>query len=390
MISILIGRIYFMLSGGIVLLDSNMGLLVLTTDDSHQRFYALDGLRGLAALAVMLGHFTQFWGLNWFKNAGSAVDLFFVLSGLVIVHSYGQKIIGRMKFREFLFIRFLRLAPLNIAGILISACTLLVMNQALAQNYKISVSILLKAMVLGIGFIPYENPYSWPYGNYASAAGMFPLNLPAWSLFFEMLAYIICFAYIAVTKKRPSVVFCLICFSIFVVTTIYTQNVNPGWESSHLYLGIARVIGAFFAGALILKLDTTPTPFKSTLAIISFIAAFCLFAVGSTHAVMINIFILIPILIWSVRSLVITGLLKTTCIFLGFISFPLYILHIPFVTLLLHQRDFIGVLPSNIRMWVVIFMTIVLATLCGYFDLKLRHAIMSYVKIIKAKNSQEV
>jgi peptidoglycan/LPS O-acetylase OafA/YrhL len=378
------------MSGGIVLLETTIGLLALTTDDSHQRFYALDGLRGLAALAVVLCHFTQFWGLNWFKNAGSAVDLFFVLSGLVIVHSYGQKIIGGMKFREFLFIRFLRLAPLNIAAILISACTLLVMHQALAQNYKISVPILLKAVFLGSGFVPYENQYSWPYGNYASVAGMFPLNLPAWSLFFEMLAYIICFAYIVATKQRPSVVFCLSCFSIFVVTTIYTQNVNPGWESGHLYLGTARVIGGFFAGALILKLATTPTPLKSTLAVINFIAVFSLFAIGSSHAVMVNIFIVIPVLIWSARSVVVTGLLKKTCVFLGFISYPLYILHIPFVTLLLHQRDFIGVLPSNIRMWAVVFMAIVLAALCGYFDLKLRRAIMNGVKIIKAKTSQEV
>ena len=349
----------------------------MTTNTHPQRFHALDGLRGLAAVAVMLCHFTQFWGLNWLKNAGSAVDLFFVLSGLVIVYSYGQKIISGMNFYEFMLIRFVRLAPLNIIAVLISGCTFLFMHQALAPKYDITGPILAKAMVLGGGFIPYANVFQWPYGNYASVSGIFPLNLPAWSLFFEMLAYVVCFFYLSLTKKRPGLIFCLGCFCVFIATIIHTKNFNPGWQAGDFYLGTARVMGGFFAGALILKLSATPSLLKYLVAMLTCIFAFYFFAVGDALTVMINTFCLIPLLIWSVRSVRVEGIVKKACVFLGFISYPIYILHIPIVTLLLHQRKLIEIVPSSIRMWVVIVITLGLSTLFGYLDLKVRQAILA-------------
>jgi peptidoglycan/LPS O-acetylase OafA/YrhL len=57
-----------------------------------KRLDCLDGLRGLLALYVLLGHMAPFAVLpEWLQSAvshgGAAVDLFFVLSGLVIVQS---------------------------------------------------------------------------------------------------------------------------------------------------------------------------------------------------------------------------------------------------------------------------------------------------------------
>ncbi len=57
-----------------------------------ERFIALDSLRGLAALAVMLFHIGDFgWlgGLDAIQHAWLLVDFFFVLSGFVIAASYG-------------------------------------------------------------------------------------------------------------------------------------------------------------------------------------------------------------------------------------------------------------------------------------------------------------
>ena len=56
------------------------------------RFEALDGLRGLASLVVVLAHFCSATGLltQWpgLFNAVLAVDTFFVLSGFVLTHSF--------------------------------------------------------------------------------------------------------------------------------------------------------------------------------------------------------------------------------------------------------------------------------------------------------------
>jgi peptidoglycan/LPS O-acetylase OafA/YrhL len=344
---------------------------------NHVRFDALDGLRGLAAIAVMLCHFTQFFGQNWFKNADAAVDLFFVLSGLVIVHSYGAKIVQGMTFVKFLLVRFVRLAPLNIMAVGISCMTMWLMHAALVKNYAISTTTLLKAAVLQSIFIPFDNPFSWPYGNYGVSAGIFPLNLPAWSLFYEMLAYGVCFFYIAITKKLPGYIFGLLCFGVFFWTTWQLKKISPAWESGQLTSGTIRVMGSFFIGALIYKLPLIRSPLTTLVAIISLFLTFYFLAVGDATTIILNVFLIIPILIWAVRSIVITGFLKGVCSFLGFVSFPLYILHIPVVTLLLHQRDFINGYSVSARLPVAIAVTLMVVLITGYLDIKIRKFISS-------------
>ena len=57
-----------------------------------KRLVCLDGLRGVLAFYVMLSHTMPFVPmpglLHWlFLHGGAAVDMFFILSGLVIVQS---------------------------------------------------------------------------------------------------------------------------------------------------------------------------------------------------------------------------------------------------------------------------------------------------------------
>jgi acyltransferase-like protein len=63
-----------------------------------RRIRGLDGLRGLAAIAVMLFHFNLFFlpqaqidhVVPFVGRAYLAVDLFFLLSGFVMAHVYGR------------------------------------------------------------------------------------------------------------------------------------------------------------------------------------------------------------------------------------------------------------------------------------------------------------
>ena len=57
-----------------------------------KRLECLDGLRGLLATYVLLGHMAPFavlpgWLQDLLSHGGAAVDVFFVLSGLVITQS---------------------------------------------------------------------------------------------------------------------------------------------------------------------------------------------------------------------------------------------------------------------------------------------------------------
>ena len=60
---------------------------------SNQRHYvALDGLRGMAALVVLVFHAQQAIGAKlWLPASYLAVDFFFMLSGFIIAMAYEEK-----------------------------------------------------------------------------------------------------------------------------------------------------------------------------------------------------------------------------------------------------------------------------------------------------------
>jgi peptidoglycan/LPS O-acetylase OafA/YrhL len=68
---------------------------------THTRFEVLDGMRGVAALVVMVYHFTHFVPSDPLGNATLSVDVFFALSGFVIAHSYGERLRQGMSVRDY-------------------------------------------------------------------------------------------------------------------------------------------------------------------------------------------------------------------------------------------------------------------------------------------------
>jgi peptidoglycan/LPS O-acetylase OafA/YrhL len=87
----------------------------------HDRFLALDGLRGVAALVVVLFHMMARWpthlhALPFMQGGYLSVDVFFVLSGFVIAHAYGERLPGSPRaVATFLGRRWLRIYPLHFA-----------------------------------------------------------------------------------------------------------------------------------------------------------------------------------------------------------------------------------------------------------------------------------
>mgnify|MGYP003704989743 CR=1 FL=1 len=87
-----------------------------------KRLECLDGLRGVLAVYVMISHMAPFAAMpDWigrpFSHGQAAVDVFFILSGLVIVgslHGFGYRA------RPFLMARFVRIYPVFLAVLALS------------------------------------------------------------------------------------------------------------------------------------------------------------------------------------------------------------------------------------------------------------------------------
>lgn len=82
------------------------------------RFRALDGWRGICALLVAAHHIEAHGFLYWqplIRNAWLFVDFFFVLSGFVIAHTYGDALATVSQVQSFALRRFGRLWPLHVA-----------------------------------------------------------------------------------------------------------------------------------------------------------------------------------------------------------------------------------------------------------------------------------
>ncbi len=150
----------------------------------------LTSLRGLAAMAVVLQHFSATAQLNasgWIPSivphGYMAVDFFFVLSGFIMCYTYlaGFETLGLRAYGPFLWKRVARIFPLGIAvTVLIVFCGMVASTVDLGRLfYTVRVSGGLGAMVAL---------------NLLHLQGFFPdysLNDPSWSVSVELGAYLL-------------------------------------------------------------------------------------------------------------------------------------------------------------------------------------------------------
>jgi peptidoglycan/LPS O-acetylase OafA/YrhL len=225
-----------------------------------------------------------------------------------------------------------------------------------------------------IFFLPYFSNLNWPYGNGLESSGIFPLNLPGWSLFFEVFISIFCFIYIKLFKKLPGFFIGTLAYFTFIISIFIYHDPNAGWSSGNFILGFPRVFGCFFIGTYIYqfnKINFLLSPnYKFKLFFLLLIVLFFI----STNEIMafINSLVIMPlaVLIFSYESTNLKN--KLVYISLGFISYPLYVLHIPLFTYMFRHLGFIFNYGPIISLLMAGFITLFCATVLGYFDLKFR------------------
>ena len=208
-------------------------------DVAKPHFAAMDGLRGIAAMAIMLFH--SYKGGGIVRNGPLAVDLFFMLSGFVIGYSYDDKLRGAMLPLAFLKRRAIRLYPMIIFGALGGIVLSLIHNRA-NPTAAYPLHSILSSGALSLLVLPYLVPG-------VLGIAIFSFNPPLWSLFFELLANL---GY-ALTCKRLSV-WLLACMVLASLVWIGCLGSLGGGAEDNIIGGVPRVIAGFFGGVLLFKL----------------------------------------------------------------------------------------------------------------------------------------
>ncbi|WP_321921290.1 acyltransferase [Burkholderia sp. BCC1998] len=319
-----------------------------------QKFEILDGLRGIAAISVMFMHFLQDLPIPILQSAYLSVDVFFMLSGFILTYSYGERLRQESWWGEYLKRRVMRLYPMICIGFTIGFASLVVMR--MHSSAAFSLGNLAAATGQNYFLVPYLGRFS--VAGFVGAAnhglpavddpGVFPLNPPAWSLFFELFASVVLIA--AIKMATQSLL--RLAYASLGAFVVYgwlvgldndklTVILNQGWSADNFIGGFFRVGYGFLLGVAIGKMhdasvSARPHWFVAGLVkndYMLFVVFLMVVAFPSSIKGMYSVAILLfvaPALVYRGAMLAPSGkTIARLSAFLGWISYPLYCVHYP-------------------------------------------------------------
>lgn len=313
--------------------------------DSKNHFEILDGLRGVAAVMVVIFHlFDAFSGDNHLikiiNHGYLAVDFFFLLSGFVIGYAYNDRW-NKMSLKVFFKRRLIRLHPMVIMAMVIGAICFYFGASPILFPQLSQVPFWKVLLTMFVGFTLLPLPTSMDIRGWGE---MHPLNGPAWTLFFEYVGNILYGVFIRRISNTflSLLVFLSACALIHLAITSPNGDVFGGWsiEPAQFRIGITRLLFPFLAGVLLSRLKK-PSRIKNAfaLSVLMIIVVLSLPRVGGTENLWLNglyesfsIVILFPLIVYIGAS----GEIKNEvslkiCKFFGNISYPIYIIHFPLI-----------------------------------------------------------
>jgi peptidoglycan/LPS O-acetylase OafA/YrhL len=189
------------------------------TATTTARFEALDGLRGVAALAIVIYHIKPVWG------GYLAVDFFFVLSGFVLSISYLYR--RKISVWQFTVRRLFRLYPLHIFSLATFTLAMLFVYDQLPDrsNYWLETLIQNLTLTQNIGLAP--NRITW--------------NYPSWSISVEFWIGIL---FILLISRSSKISFLILLSGILLLVIFFnTGHLEVQAKNYYGYLNAGLVRG---------------------------------------------------------------------------------------------------------------------------------------------------
>jgi peptidoglycan/LPS O-acetylase OafA/YrhL len=316
--------------------------------DAKPHYEILDGLRGVAALLVLWYHVHEGFSfasgspiIEGINHGYLAVDFFFMLSGFVISYAYDDRLGKSLSLGGFFKRRLIRLHPMVVLGAIWGTVCFLMQGSVQWDGTHVATSAVMIALLCAMFFIPAAPQSCYEVrGNGES----FPLNGPAWSLFFEYIGNILYALFIRRLSNKYLSVFVVLLGVMWGVYAIFDGsgygNIGVGWSliDNGFFAGLLRMLFPFTLGMLVRR-NFKPIAVRGAFAMCSAILLliFLVPNITSQGAISLNgvyefvcISVIFPGIVTLGASAKVAGKsVSRLCNYLGNISFPLYITHYP-------------------------------------------------------------
>jgi len=286
-------------------------------------FIVLDGLRGVAAVGVVIFHFMEMviWPYSklWIGHGFLAVDFFFCLSGFVMGYAYDDRI-GSMGLGSFLKARLIRLHPLVVLGSVLGLLAFYANPFGITPGYgpgKMALIFLASLLLI-------------PYGAMKERGhNLFSLNAPSWSLFWEYVANLV-FGIALYRVRRGALVALTVAGAVLLCWVGHRAgNLPGGWSSRNFWDGGVRVAFSFMAGLLVYRMGWRPRTRLgfAALSVLLVLALVMPYARGGWVREVIVIVVYFPLLVALGAGATVSPRVQRLCRLSGDLSYPLYMTH---------------------------------------------------------------
>lgn len=310
---------------------------------------ALTSLRFFASVYVCIFHVLLYSRLdangffnNFFSSGYMAVDFFFVLSGFILSYNYAGSVMDKtFSYRRYMVRRVARIYPVHLITLIVIALIAVLLPSI------ISVGAVFEDQSFSNFFKNLFLVHAWYGGD------EFSFNKPSWSISSEFFVYIFFPLFIWLWRYVPSVYY--LALSVFLLSVLYFLFLFfSDYKITTLPVGstIFRVVPDFLYGAALYmffsdyrcKLDV-----KRCLLVTTLLIAACCFIFNLDLIVMLASGFVILLVSEMDRQNIKTWLSHPVLVYLGKVSFSLYMVHYIVWTLyfLTLRESFDRIVASN-------------------------------------------
>ncbi len=354
------------------------------------RFAYLDGLRGMAAIFILMRHTHDFWNFEFYRSY-LAVDLFFILSGFVIAHAYDIKLsTGAFSFRKFMSVRLIRLYPVFLLSVVV--CAAVILSKAILHHqvnggnwFDVASLFILTAL-----FVPTKLAISSTLFLPSVSAALFAINVPYWSLLFELIANA-AYALLRQLLTSKALIYILSISAIVLIMLAYSYgNLNSGWFWGYesIATGLARATFGIFAGLLLHRHHVKLAQYVNVAPLLAFVLVIAVLTSPSFDWLnpfidVLAVTVVFPIAV-IIASQARSSRLDGMFVMLGAASYPMYVLHQPLGSLF-YFKGLAAQYPPISGIIFVVLMIGISVLVDKYYDAPVRGWISN--RIAKGKGS---